>query len=108
MAGARSQHLRDHFLRDVEEACEIDRDHRCEIGLGIVNEGLWDEDPGVVDQRVNSPKMIDGRADNTLGSLGSGDVTIDEEDIRIAGHAGLADRARIGDDAVADLAKPLH
>jgi hypothetical protein len=40
----------------VEEAGDVDRQVVVVVGLGEFDERLRDEDPGVVDQRVDAPK----------------------------------------------------
>src|SRR5262249_49480180 len=104
MAGTRPKHPRCCLLREVEEPPKINGDHRREFGFGIVNELLGDENTGVVYQRVDSSEALNGRIDDALGSIAAGDVAIDNHDSRIT--SGL-DRARVGNNAIADLAKAL-
>jgi hypothetical protein len=79
---------------------KIDRDYRREIGFGIVNELLGDENTGVIYQRVDSSETLN--VDDALGGIATGDVAIYDQDSRITGGI---DRARVGDDAIANLAK---
>lgn len=81
---------------------KIDRDHRREIGFGIVSELLGDENTGVIYQRVDSSETLNGPVDDALGGIATGDVAIYDQDSRITGGI---DRARVGDDAITNLAK---
>ena len=100
VAGTRPKHPGCCLLREVEEPPKIDRDHRREIGFGIVNELLGDENTGVIYQRVDSSETLN--VDDALGGIATGDVAIYDQDSRITGGI---DRARVGDDALANLAK---
>ena len=62
----------------MEESPKINSAHRCEIGFGIVNELLGDENTGVIDQRVDSSEPLDGPVDDALGSIAAGDVAVDD------------------------------
>src|SRR6516164_8519513 len=101
MAGTRPKHPGCYLLREVEEPAKINGDHRREIGFGIVDELLGDENTGVIYQRIDSSETLDGRIDDELGSIAAGDVAIDDQDSRITGGI---DRARVGNDAIAHLA----
>ena len=83
---------------------KINSDHRREIGFGIVDELLGDENTGVIYQRVDTSETLDGPVDDALGSIAAGDVAIDDQDSRITGGI---DRARVGNDAIANLAEPF-
>src|SRR5262249_55822457 len=63
------------------------------------------ENAGVIYERVDPPKAFNGSVDDALGSVAAGDIAIHNQDIRITGRI---DRARVGDDSIADLAEAFH
>jgi len=58
MAAALLLHLGDGELRDVEESGEVDAQDGGVVGLGVLGEGLGDEDAGVVDECVDGPNRF--------------------------------------------------
>src|SRR6266403_827108 len=108
VTGARPQHRGQCLLRDVEESRQIYSCHPHKVGFGIVDERLGDEDAGVVYQRVDAPKALDGRADDAVGSRGGGDVAIDDKDFRITGKLARPNRAGGGNNAIANLAEAFY
>ena len=62
----------------MEEPSEINGAHRHEIGFGIVNELLGDENTRVVDQGVDSSKPLEGPANDALGNIVAGDIAVDD------------------------------
>jgi len=60
MAAALLFHLGDGELRDVEESGEVDAQDGGVVGLGVLGEGLGDEDAGVVDECVDAPESLYG------------------------------------------------
>ena len=60
----------------MEESPKINSAHRCEIGFGIINKLLGDENTGVVDQGVDSSEPLDGAVDDAFGSIAGGDVAV--------------------------------
>jgi hypothetical protein len=85
------QHLHHGVLRDVEEASEIGRDLCPEVVDRIVREGLGDEDPGIVDERVDPPEPRHRLFDDALGRCRIADVAGYGSSIVIAAQL---DRAR--------------
>ena len=76
---------------------------RGEVGLGVLGERLGDEDPGVVDQRIDPAELLDRPADHPVGDRRVGDVAGDGQHVRRG--VGL-DGPRVGDDAVAPVEEP--
>lgn len=105
VAGALPQHLGGRLLRDVEEPEQVQRDEGHQIVLGVVDEGLGDEDSGVVDQGVDAAEALHRCTDHALRSARSGDVSIDRQDAR--GGARL-DGPGVGDNSVAAGEVPVH
>jgi hypothetical protein len=58
MAPALLLHLGDGELRGVEEPGGVDAQDGSVIGLGVLGEGLGDEDARVVDERVDAPEPV--------------------------------------------------
>jgi hypothetical protein len=89
VTAALDDHLANYALRHVEEAGEVHGGDRVEVLRRVVGEFLADEDPGVVDQRVDSPEPVERLLDHALGSVRVGDVAADGEYV---GRAGRLDR----------------
>ena len=104
VAAAVFLHLGDGQLGDVEEAVEVHRQHVGVVFSGVRGERLGDEDPGVVDQRIDTAKTCDRFADNTLCGGGFADVAGHGEDVRIGRRL---DRTRSGDDLVTEFTEGL-
>jgi hypothetical protein len=58
VSAALLRHLADDALRQVEEAIQVHGRHIGEVGVGVVQERLADEDPRIVDQRVDAPETV--------------------------------------------------
>ena len=84
MAAALLLHLGDGELRDVEESGEVDAQDGGVVGLGVLGEGLGDEDAGVVDECVDAPESLYGFGDRTLRRLPFGNVAGDDENVGVA------------------------
>lgn len=97
-------HLGDGQLGDVEEAVEVDRQHRCVVFRGVGGERFGDEDAGVVDQGVDAAEACHAFADHPLSGGRVADVAGDGQDLRVVRRF---DRARGGDDVVAQFAEGL-
>ena len=78
---------------------------RGEVGLGVIGERLGDEDPGVVDQRIDTAELLDRTADHPVRDRRIGDVAGDGQHVRRG--VGL-DGPRVGDDAVATIEEPAN
>jgi hypothetical protein len=51
----------------VKEPVQVDAGNGSEIDFCVVREGLRDEDPRVVDERVDPAKPLNGGGDDPLG-----------------------------------------
>ena len=100
MPAALREHLPDGPLRDVEEPRQVHRQHFGEVGLGVLGERLGDENPGVVDQRIDPAELPDRVPDHPVGDRRVGDVASDSEYVR---RSVQLDGPGVGDDAVAAI-----
>ena len=83
MAAALLFHLGDGELRGVEEPGGVDAQDGGEVGLGVLGEGLADEDAGVVDERVDAPEPRHALEDRAFRRLSIRDVAGDREDVGV-------------------------
>ena len=96
------QHLLDRELGDVKEPFEVGRHERLEIPGRVVGEWLGEEDPRVVDERVDGPESVDGCRDDPGGGRRLADVAVDQGDPPGLGEATLLrDVARVRNDRIA-------
>jgi len=84
MTAALLLHLGDGDLRDVEEAGDVNAQDGGVVGLGVLGEGLGDENTGIVDERVDAPEPRHTFGDRALRRLPVGNVAGDDEDIGVA------------------------
>jgi hypothetical protein len=70
MPGALLEHLGGDALADEEEAREVRGDLRVEVLRRVLGERLGDEDPGVVDEGIDTPEL--GQASRTIRSAVAG------------------------------------
>jgi hypothetical protein len=69
----------------VEEAAQVHRGHHLVVCARVVGERLADEDPGVVDQRVDPPEPVERLLDHVPSGLRLGDVTRNREEVALPG-----------------------
>ena len=84
VAAALFLHLGDGELSDVKEAGKVDAQNSGVVGLGVLGEGLGDEDAGVVDERVDAPEPGHALGDRALRRFPIGDVAGHRENFVIA------------------------
>jgi hypothetical protein len=58
----------------VKEPFDINVHDRRVVCLGVLGEGLGDEDAGIVHGRVDPPEPVDAGGDRMVGRLSVGDV----------------------------------
>ena len=97
VAAALFLHLGDGELRHMEKSGDVDAKNRRVVGLGVLGEGLGDEDAGVVDERVDAPEPRHALGNRALGRLPIGDVAGNRDDVVIVRRP---HRARGGDHPV--------
>jgi hypothetical protein len=95
------EHVGDRELGDPKEANQVDPHYRIELVHGVVGERASNEDPSVVDQRVDPSEAVHTRVDDAICRRWVGDITSNGEEI---GVVGLDDGARVSNDGVAELA----
>ena len=76
VSAALLRHVTDDALREVEEATRVHGRHRCEV-VGVLQERFANEDPRVVDQRVDAAEAVERLLDDALSGLGLRDVALD-------------------------------
>src|SRR5882762_369613 len=101
------------FVREANtqghaESCERAR-HVCRhvdriVVRRIKREWLCHEHAGVVNQRVDTTELLEGRFEHSLGCVGSSDVTLYGHDVRIGGRL---DRPRCCNNAVVTIPESL-
>jgi hypothetical protein len=90
----------------VEKARQVHGQHSREVGVGVLDERLGNEDAGVVDQGVDATEAIDRRAHDALGGLPVGHVAGERQHIRRPSGVRF-DRPGIGHDAIAAPEEPV-
>lgn len=74
------QHFGDDALGEMEEAKHVHRCDQCIVFGRVADEGLGDEDTGVVDQRVDAAEPHHRFENEAFGSSGVGDIAWDAQD----------------------------
>src|SRR5207244_13124590 len=77
VSAALLRHVTDDALREVKEAIQVHGGHRGEVVVGVVQERFADEDPSVVDQRVDAAETVERLLDDALGGLDLRNVALD-------------------------------
>src|SRR5262245_44234572 len=75
VAAALRKHLANASLRNIKEAGQVHRQLASKVGLGVLDKWLGNENPGVVDKRIDSAELLDRATDDTIGDRRIGDVT---------------------------------
>ena len=99
------QHRRDRGARNLEESTKI---HPCDgviVFVGVVGERLGNEDPRVVDHRVDPAESLHRRVDDALADAGLCDVATYRLDHRVVA---LGDGAGVGNHRITELAVCRH
>ena len=76
--GAPLDHVRQHRLAHEERAGQVDRQHLVPVLVGHLQHGLVDRDPGVVDEDVEAPVLLDDLVDGAPAVLRRADVALVE------------------------------
>jgi hypothetical protein len=100
VAAALGEHLLDGELGDAEKAGEVGAREGGVVIQGVFGEGLGEEDARVVDEGIDVAVAVDRGGDDAFGGGWVGDVALDGQDVLVVGGR---DRARVGDDCVAEL-----
>ena len=102
------QHLPHDALREMQKPFEIRRREATVVLDRVVDEGLGEEDPGIVDQSVDRAEPRKRGFDDGLGRLRVGDVAIDAgQTVGCVDLRRLADPPRGRDDVVALFEKAV-
>jgi hypothetical protein len=100
VAAALGEHLLDGELGDAEKAGEVGAREGGVVIQGVFGEGLGEEDARVVDEGVDAAVAVDRSSDDAFGGGWVSDVALDGQDVLVVGGR---DRARVGDDCLAEL-----
>ena len=92
---------RDRGAGNLEEAAQVHTGDGVVVVVGVVGERFGDEDPRIVDHGVDPTEPLQGGIDDPLSDPGLRDVAGHRQHHRVVA---LGDRARVGDDGVAELA----
>jgi hypothetical protein len=75
-------HMPDHPLGHVEKAAQVDRSDRFVVVDAVLSERLANENPSIVDQRIDTPVTLESLLYHAPGRLRLGDVTLHGHEIR--------------------------